>query len=95
MVIEKHVGKTVLLNITEEFTSTNDSIIQSGVKTRLFYANIVDFDNYGYGAGEPFEVAADAASQGLHSRSLQSAQIAFGDTVPFRDTPLWPPVHRL
>jgi hypothetical protein len=53
MVIEKHVGKTVLLNITEEFASTNDSIIQSGVKTRLFYANIVDFDNYGLWVENP------------------------------------------
>ncbi|HEY6871954.1 MAG TPA: hypothetical protein VI298_04400 [Geobacteraceae bacterium] len=53
MVIEKHVGKTVLLNITEEFASNNDSIIQSGVKTRLFYAKVVDFDNYGLWVENP------------------------------------------
>jgi len=38
MVIENHVGKTVLLNIKEEFASDNSSIIQSAVSTRLFYA---------------------------------------------------------
>src|SRR6185369_17592641 len=31
------------------------------------------------GAGEPFEVAADATSQGLHARGLNPAQVAFGD----------------
>lgn len=53
MVIEKHVGKTVLLNITEEFASNNDSIIQSAVSTRLFYAKVVDFDNYGLWVENP------------------------------------------
>src|ERR1039457_6265384 len=32
------------------------------------------------GAGEAFEVATDAPSQGLYGWGLQSAQIAFGDT---------------
>lgn len=53
MVIEKHVGKTVLLNITEEFASSNSSIIQSSVNTRLFYAKVVDFDNYGLWVENP------------------------------------------
>lgn len=53
MVIEKHVGKTVLLNITEDFASHNDSIIQSAVNTRLFYAKVVDFDNYGLWVENP------------------------------------------
>ena len=53
MVIEKHVGKTVLLNITEEFASNNSSIIQSAVSTRLFYAKVVDVDNYGLWVENP------------------------------------------
>jgi hypothetical protein len=47
MVIDKHVGKTVLLNVREEFASNNASIIQSAVNTKLFYARVVDSDNYG------------------------------------------------
>ena len=53
MVIEKHVGKTVLLNIREEFASNNGSLIQSAVNTRLFYAKIVDLDNYGLWVENP------------------------------------------
>lgn len=53
MVIEKYVGKTVLLNITNEFASNNDIIIQSAVDTRLFYAKVVDFDNYGLWVENP------------------------------------------
>jgi hypothetical protein len=53
MVIEKYVGKTILLNITDEFASNNDSIIQSAVNTRLFYAKVVDFDNYGLWVENP------------------------------------------
>ena len=53
MVIENHVGKTVLVNITEEFASNNSSIIQSAVNTRLFYAKVADFDNYGLWVENP------------------------------------------
>lgn len=53
MVIEKYVGKTVLVNITEEFASNNSSIIQSAVNTRLFYAKVADFDNYGLWVENP------------------------------------------
>ncbi len=47
MLIDKYVGKTVLLNISEEFASKNDNLIQSELDTRLLYANIVDHDDYG------------------------------------------------
>jgi hypothetical protein len=53
MVMEKYVGKTVLLNITEEFASKNDIIIQSAVNTRFFYAKVVDVDNYGLWVENP------------------------------------------
>ncbi|WP_129126925.1 hypothetical protein [Geomonas oryzae] len=53
MVIEKHVGKTVLLNIREEFASSNGSLIQSAVNTKLFYAKVVDFDSYGLWVENP------------------------------------------
>jgi hypothetical protein len=53
MVIENHVGKIILLNITEEFASNNGSIIQSAVNTRLFYVKVVDFDNYGLWVENP------------------------------------------
>lgn len=33
-----------------------------------------------YTSGESFEVAADSPAKGLHRRSLQAAQIAFGET---------------
>ena len=53
MVIEKYVGRTVLLNITDEYTSNNDCIIQSSENTRLIYAKVVDFDNYGLWVENP------------------------------------------
>jgi len=53
MVFEKHVGKTVLLNIKEEFASNNSGIIQSAENTNLFYAKIIDFDSYGLWVENP------------------------------------------
>lgn len=53
MVIEKQVGKTVLINIREEFASNNGGIIQSAVNTQLFYARVVDFDSYGLWVENP------------------------------------------
>lgn len=53
MAIEKYVGKTVLLNIREEFASNNGSLIQSAVNTKLFYAKVVDFDSYGLWVENP------------------------------------------
>jgi hypothetical protein len=53
MVIEKHIGKTILLNISEEFASKNDNLIQSSENTRLIYAKVIDFDNYGLWVENP------------------------------------------